>query len=112
MVQTRLQSVLEEELGKLKRLLTMRYELKVEWLPNKNSKLAGEVKGKTILIYKEEEKEAKETLRHEFIDHAISKVVEPYKEVTNKLISVINEDAYRRKEKLVEASSQLLIVYP
>jgi len=108
MVQTKLQSVLEEELGKLKRLLTICYELKVEWIPNKHSNLSGEVRGKTIRIYEAEEKEAKETLKHEVIDYAISRVVEPYKEVTNKLISVINEDAYGRKEKLVEALSQLL----
>jgi len=29
-------------------------------------------------------------------------VIEPYKQVTNKLISLINEEAYRRKERLVE----------
>jgi hypothetical protein len=32
----------------------------------------------------------------------------PYKEVTNKLISQINEDAYRRKERLVEALNKIL----
>jgi len=29
----------------------------------------------------------------------------PYREVTNKLIMLINEEAYRRKEKLVKALS-------
>lgn len=48
------------------------------------------------------------TLKHEFIDYAISQLTEPYKEVTNKLISFINEDAYRRKEKVVEARTRLI----
>jgi len=45
------------------------------------------------------------TSRHGFLDYAISKTIEPYKEVTNRLIALINEDAYKRKEKLVEALS-------
>jgi hypothetical protein len=98
-----LQTVLEEELERLKRKLQMGYELKVIWIPNGSEKLSGEVKGETIFIYEESEREAVEALRHEFLDYAISKVIEPYRNVTNKLIMLINEEAYRRKEKLVEA---------
>jgi hypothetical protein len=47
-------------------------------------------------------------LRHEFLDYAIGKVIEPYKEVTNKLIMLINEEACKRKEKFVEVSSELI----
>lgn len=85
----------------------MGYELKVVWLPN-NLKLSGEVKGGTIYVYDEEERLALETLKHEFIDYAISNVIEPYKEVTNKLIMLINEEAYKRKEKLVETLGELV----
>jgi len=46
--------------------------------------------------------------KHEFIDYAISKTIEPYKEVTTRLISIINEDAYKRKERLVESLCQLI----
>jgi len=42
------------------------------------------------------------------LDYAISKIVEPYKEVANRLIMFINEEAYRRKERLVEALIRLL----
>lgn len=97
------------ELEKLKRTLKLGYELRVKWGPNGNSNLSGEVRGEIIYIYDEEEELALETLKHEFIDYAISKVIEPYKEVTNKLISLINEDTYRRKEKLVDALSQLIV---
>jgi hypothetical protein len=49
-----------------------------------------------------------ETLRHEFLDYAISRVIEPYKQVTNKLITLINEEAYKRKERLVESLCKLV----
>ncbi|MEM1507923.1 MAG: hypothetical protein QXN40_04075 [Candidatus Bathyarchaeia archaeon] len=103
-----LQKKLEDELERLKRLLKMGYELKVVWLPDDNLSLSGEVKGETILIYEEDFDRALETLRHEFLDYEISKIIEPYKEVTNKLISLINEDAYRRKERVIESLSKLL----
>ncbi|MGQ9469463.1 MAG: hypothetical protein ACUVTD_06520 [Nitrososphaerales archaeon] len=98
-----LQERLEEELERLKRKLKMGYELKVVLLPDNNSSLAGEVKGETIFIYEEDFEKALETLRHEFLDYSISKTIEPYKEIANKLIIYINEEAYRRKEKLIEA---------
>ncbi len=107
-VRINLQIVLEEELERLKRKLQMAYELKVIWIPNGNDKLSGEVKGETIFIYEESEREAIETLRHEFLDYAISKVIEPYRNVTNKLIMLINEEAYKRKEKLVKTLCKIV----
>jgi len=99
---------LEEELERFKRILKFGYELKVRWVPNNNSKLSEEVRGDYIYIYDQDREVAVETLKHEFIDYAISKVIEPYKEVTNRLISFINEDAYRRKENLVNMLAQLI----
>jgi hypothetical protein len=101
---------LDEELERLKRLLRMGYELKVVWSPNNNSNLSGEVKGETIYVYEEELEKALETLRHEFLDYAISQVIQPYRDVTNKLIMLINEQAYGKKEKLVELLCQLVKV--
>ncbi|MEM1570330.1 MAG: hypothetical protein QXL27_09115 [Candidatus Bathyarchaeia archaeon] len=86
----------------------MDYELKVVWIPNGDSKLSGEVKGETIYIYEEDFEKALETLKHEFIDYAISKVIEPYRDVTNKLLMLINEGAYGRKERVIESLSKLL----
>lgn len=97
-----LQPILEEELERLKRKLSMGYELKVFWLPDSSSSLSGEVKGETIFIYEEDFDRALETLKHEFLDYAISQVIEPYKRVANTLILILNKEAYRRKEKLVE----------
>jgi hypothetical protein len=103
----RIQKKLEEELNRLKAILGLGYDLIVKWVPDGKSKLSGEVRGNLVYIYEEEEEEAVETLRHEFIDFCISQVVEPYKDVTNLLIKKINKDAYLQKEKLVEALKRL-----
>ena len=102
------QKRLENELERLKKRLKIGYELKVVWSPNNSGNLAGEVKGETIYIYDESEKEALKTLRHEFLDYAISKLIEPYKNVTNKLIMLMNEEAYKHKEKFIEALVELI----
>jgi len=101
-------SKLEVELERLKHFLELGNHLKVKWVPNNDGKLSGEVKGDCIYIYEEKESPALETLRHEFLDYAISQTIEPYKEVTNRLISLINEQAYRRKEELVQRLVQVL----
>jgi len=103
-----LQSVLEEELERLKCLLKMNYELKVIWLPSNNSNLSGEVKGETIYIYEKDFERALEVLRHEFLDYIISQVIEPYRQIANKLILLINEEVYKRKENLIETLTTLL----
>ena len=102
------QRELEEELERLKKILKLGYELKVRWIPNINPRIYGEVKGDYIYVYNEDREVALETLKHEFLDCAISKVIEPYKEVTNKLIALINENAYRNKEKLLEVLCNLI----
>jgi hypothetical protein len=107
-IEASLENKLESELESLKRKLNLGYELSVKWVPNSNDRLSGEVKGDCIYIYEQNSNEAIETLKHEFLDYSISKIIEPYKEVTNKLIALINEIAYRRKEKLVEALARSL----
>jgi hypothetical protein len=99
---------LEEELERLKRILKRCYELRVRWLPNVVKGISGEVKSGCILIYDEDEMVALETLKHEFVDYALSRMVEPYKEFTNQLIALINNMAYERKEGLVDALAQLI----
>ncbi|MCP8313768.1 MAG: hypothetical protein H3Z53_05285 [archaeon] len=96
------QKKLEAELERLKRILQVGYELKVRWIPNGSKKLSGEVKGDFIYIYDENEEMTINTLKHEFLDYTISQVIEPYKQVTNSLISLMNGNAYKKKEKLVE----------
>jgi hypothetical protein len=102
------QDKLRNELQDLKQRLGIGYELDVRWLPDENAKLSGEVKGTCICIYEVSEEKALETLKHEFLDYAISKVMEPYERIANKLIGLVNEEAYKRKEKLVEVLTKLV----
>ncbi len=55
-----------------------------------------------MYIYDESEKKALDTLRHEFFDYCISKAIQPYRQVTNTLIKLLNENAYKQKEEVVE----------
>jgi len=99
---------LEQELEKLKEKTGFGYELSVAWLPGQNPKLSGEVENNTIYVYECDEEKALETLRHEFIDYMVSQAIEPYKSVANRLIQFLNEEAYRKKERTVEALVKLI----
>ena len=103
-----IQGILDEELDRCKRVLGVGSELRVRWLPNGSRQLSGEVRGKVILIYEEDEQAALETLKHEYLDWAISQVIDIHSKVTNKLISLINEEAYGRKERLVDSLATLI----
>jgi len=53
-------------------------------------------------------------LHHEFIDYAVSMAVKPYEKVTafyatmiNSLIVKLSEEAYKEKEKAIEALARL-----
>jgi hypothetical protein len=103
-----MQQALEAELERLKRTLKLGYELQMHWIPNEQAKLAGKVLGTCIYIYDQDDEAALDTLRHEFLDYAISQVIEPYKRVTNRLIALVNDLAYTRKERLVETLIQFI----
>jgi hypothetical protein len=93
---------LKHELERLKRDTGLGFELDVVWMPQDN-KLSGEVKGKKIYVYEEDEEKAVETLYHEFFDYVISRAIEPYRSILNSLIGCLNEMCYRRKEEVVES---------
>jgi len=99
---------LEKELERLKRKLNVGHELMVVWFPSPDSKLSGEVKDGVVYIYESREDRAVEALRHEFIDYIVSQAIEPYKSVANKLIQLLNEIAYKKKEEIVENLAKLL----
>ena len=103
-----LQSKLEKKLKELENKAGLGLGLSVLWCPNGSEELSGEVKGDIIYIYEQDEAAALKTLKHEVLDYAISQVIMPYREVTNKLIAMINEYAYQKKERLVEALNKVL----
>ena len=103
------QSLLEKELEVLKRKLSLNDKLRVVWVPDQSNNLSGEIKGLTVFIYEPTTDQASFSLVHELVDYCVSQAIEPYKEVTNILIKFINREAYRKKEKIVETISMLLI---
>jgi len=110
------QKKLHNEFSKLKRILGMDGDLRLDWIPRREisksgKELSGEVIGNVVFIYVEDYEEAVKTLRHELIDYCVSQAIEPYREVTNRLIKMINEDAYKRKEKVIEALTRLVTSY-
>jgi len=44
-------------------------------------------------------------LRHEVIDYIISKVIGHF---ANKLVELMNQEAYKRKEQVIETSKKLI----
>ena len=61
-----------------------------------------------IFIYEVDEEEAIDALRHEVVDYLISKVVEPYRAFANKLVELMNEEAYKRKEQVIGSLKRLI----
>ena len=96
------------ELELLKRKLNLGHELTLKWLPGEKDGICGEVKENVILIYEDNETKAIETLKHEFLDYLVSKSAEPYEKVANLLIKMVNDEAYVRKERLVEVLKKLV----
>ncbi|MEM2997135.1 MAG: hypothetical protein QXK52_06460 [Candidatus Bathyarchaeia archaeon] len=101
---------LRRELRRLQRLYGLGSGLEgVMWLPRGGGDLSGEVKGNTVYIYEQDPRRALETLRHEVLDHHLTK------EVLDTLISLINLQksaierlVYRRKEEFLEKLSRTL----
>jgi hypothetical protein len=104
----RIQRTLQKELDWLRQVTGQGYDLTIKWVPDDTNKLSGEVRNGVIYLYEEDGTKAIKTLVHEFVDYLVSQTNEPYKVLANALIKVVNEDAYARKEKMVEAFIRLL----
>jgi hypothetical protein len=105
-----LQKLLERELSLLKSRFQLAHELKVKWLPNSSSNKSGEVIGKTIYIYEENEAKTSDTLKHEFVEYILTyELIAPYKKLVNKLISLFEEEMYEQKERLIEKLLRVII---
>jgi hypothetical protein len=96
------------ELLRLKRLFNYGHELSLRWLPghvkfSSGRKISGQVQGNIIYIFDEREDDALATLLHEFVEYAlVEELITPYKHVINGLISIIEEYAYGRRQRLVK----------
>jgi hypothetical protein len=103
------------ELERLQNITGLGYELSVKWCPNSFSNLSGKVESGMIFIFEENAEKALDTLKHEFIDYAISLAIQPYERVTilystmiNGLMKKLSQQAYEEKEKIVESLKKLV----
>jgi hypothetical protein len=103
-----LAGMLEKELDCLKQKSTTNLNLKVLWIPKTYHTKEGEVIGNTIYIYSTNLADAIETLRHEFLDAMICTASKPYLDLINALLSVVSEQAYSKKEKVVESLVRMM----
>jgi len=101
------QAELEKELKSLTEKLGIN-GLRVLWSPDETSRVSGDVRGKVIFIFEPSPEKAREVLRHETLDYMVSQAIEPYKDVTNALIKLLNDKAYARKEEVIEKLSRSL----
>jgi len=104
---------LKDELESIKKKVGAGHEVKVEWLPGtvryyNGRKMAEEVIGNTILIYVENEQEALELVRHGLMEWILNQHTKPYRRLINKLITLFEEQQYEKKEKTVDALTNLL----
>jgi hypothetical protein len=103
-----IQQSLEQVLRRLQTQLGLSLNLDVQWQPNSDGDLCGEIKNGTIFVYEITKDKAIATLIHEVVDFCISEAIEPYRKVTNMLIQILNTEAYRRKERIVDALIKLI----
>ena len=84
------------------------HELTLHHLPGEHrtgqnrTTISGEVQGKTILIYDEDEKEAVKTLYHEFVEYIISPIIQQHMDVINHQNKIISQLLYSKREEVVE----------
>lgn len=100
---------LNEELDRLKGMICLGSELEVSWHPDEKSDIHGEVEGNLIRIYDSDGEEVIRTLRHEFIDHVITKeLIDPFIKIINMQKRIIESMVYKSKERIVDYFSVLL----
>ncbi len=112
-------SLLEFELEKLKGLTGLGRQLSLLWHPSKSSTLSGKVENDIIFIFDDNPDRALETLRHEFLDFAVTAAIKPYEQATmlyqsmvNAMLRKVTETAYAQKERVIEALIKLLSEEP
>jgi hypothetical protein len=88
---------------KLKQRFPIASSLAAKWVPDETREVAGEVKSGTIYVYDEDISSAIRTLAHEVLDYVVSQAIEPYKQVINALVRLLNDQAYSSKERVVES---------
>ncbi len=82
--------------------------LKVVWHPGERTDVDAEVVDRVVLVYARDLDVAMEALRHEVLHFEIAECRKPFVELVNAVFSSINEETYRREERLIRQLSGLL----
>ena len=82
--------------------------LKVAWHPSERTDVDAEVVDRVVLVYARHFDVAMEALRHEVLHFEIAECRKPFVELVNSVFSAINEETYRREERLIRQLSGLL----
>ena len=96
------------ELARLHRLGLGSTLREVRWRPRQREGVEAEVLGEEVRVYVEDFETALRALRHEVLHFEIARCSLPYVEILNELLARVNEEAYRRKERLAERLAALL----
>ena len=110
----RVEKKLKKELKFLQDRFQAGHSLTVKHLPGEiryslnNRPLSGEVCGRLILIFEEDEVKAIETLHHEFIEFILFPLIKEYIEIINIQNKLLSQLLYKRKEDVVEQLTKSL----
>jgi len=90
-------------------MLPFEEALVVCWEPHQEMGISGEVRGLTIYVYEEDQKEALTTLKHEYIDCLLTrKLVLPLIAMVNTFIKLKEKEIYKEKERIITALSGMI----
>ncbi len=106
---------LENELELIKQRVGMGWELGIKWCPGeakllRGQRLQGQVKGDLIIIYVEDEEDALDVLRHEFVEWILNRHSRPWRRLVNRLIEAYEDQQYDQKEPIADALAKLLVL--
>jgi hypothetical protein len=103
---------LESELMRLKRKVGLGFDVKVAWHPSETKIVKGReveelVEGNIIHIYTPDPNRALELLRHGFAEWLLNQHSKPYRMLINKLLDLLEDLYYERKEEVADALTKL-----
>jgi hypothetical protein len=82
--------------------------LRVEWTPDPNMPIHGEIKGSRLCIYDVEPDETWATFLHEVIEFKLNAFTRVYRTMINSLIEGYEKLAYQEKEGFIEFIPHLM----
>ena len=101
-------SRLEAELRRIQGIGLGSGLLKVLWHPGERTDVDAEVVARVVLVYATRFEVAMEALRHEVLHFEIAECRKPFVDLVNAVFSAINEETYRREERLIRQLAGLL----